>query len=324
MEYRRLGRTGLVTSLVGFGCGDVGGVIVRGEPEARRVAVQHALEGGINYFDTAASYGSGLSEEHLGETLRELGATPYIGTKIRIEPEEVADARAIVRRKLEEGLRRLGRDRVDICTLHNQVGSRVGALPAAAMIGPIADAMASLVADGLTGAIGFTGIGETEALQDVARSGRFDVFQCYYNAINCSASREGRTLGSDQDFAGLLDVAAEHGTAAIAIRVLAGGAFSDLDTRHPLAADLASFGRPVAGNTYSDDVRRVAAFRNRLSGLGMNSVSELATRFAISNERIGVALVGMSDVAQVDAAVAAAGRGALDEETMAAIRTIDA
>ena len=62
MDYRALGRTGIDVSALGFGCGDVGGLIVRGAPAERTRAVARAVELGVNYFDTATSYGNGVSE----------------------------------------------------------------------------------------------------------------------------------------------------------------------------------------------------------------------------------------------------------------------
>ena len=59
MEKRRFGRTGLDVSLLGFGCGAVGGLMVKGEPADQERAVARALELGINYFDTAQMYGNG-------------------------------------------------------------------------------------------------------------------------------------------------------------------------------------------------------------------------------------------------------------------------
>ena len=57
MEYRSLGRTGLNVSEIGFGGGNVGGLMIRGEHADQVKAVARAIELGINYFDTASSYG---------------------------------------------------------------------------------------------------------------------------------------------------------------------------------------------------------------------------------------------------------------------------
>ena len=69
MEYRTFGKTGLRVSTLGFGCGNVGGLIIREEPRTRVRAVARAIEAGINYFDTAAMYGNGQSEQNLGQVL---------------------------------------------------------------------------------------------------------------------------------------------------------------------------------------------------------------------------------------------------------------
>ena len=84
MEYRTLGRTGLRVSALGFGCGNLGGPMVRGAAADRERAVARAIELGINYFDTAPSYGRGKSERHRGEALRALSADVVVGTKFRI------------------------------------------------------------------------------------------------------------------------------------------------------------------------------------------------------------------------------------------------
>src|SRR6185312_11065909 len=87
MEMRTFGRTGLQVSTLGFGCGAVGGLMVRGEPADQRRAVARAIELGINYFDTAPQYGDGASERNLGRVLHELTTTAdiLVGTKIRVQ-----------------------------------------------------------------------------------------------------------------------------------------------------------------------------------------------------------------------------------------------
>ena len=79
MNYRTLGRTGLRVSEIGFGCGNVGGLMIRGEHPDQVKAVARAMELGINYFDTASQYGAGQSESNLGRVLNELNAQVYVG-----------------------------------------------------------------------------------------------------------------------------------------------------------------------------------------------------------------------------------------------------
>jgi len=70
MEMRIFGRTGLKLSVLGFGCGAVGGLMVRGDPimdQERTIA--RAMGAGVNYFDTAVQYGNGESEKNLGRIL---------------------------------------------------------------------------------------------------------------------------------------------------------------------------------------------------------------------------------------------------------------
>ena len=84
MKYRPFGSTGLNVSEIGFGCGNVGGLMIRGEHGDQVRAVARAMELGINFFDTAPSYGDGQSETNLGRVLKELSADVYVGTKFRI------------------------------------------------------------------------------------------------------------------------------------------------------------------------------------------------------------------------------------------------
>ena len=70
MQTRTLGRTGLEVSVLGFGCGAVGGLMVKGNAADQERAVARALELGINYFDTAAMYGNGESERNLGRVCK--------------------------------------------------------------------------------------------------------------------------------------------------------------------------------------------------------------------------------------------------------------
>src|SRR5579884_3726471 len=176
IPQRALGRTGLSVSALGFGCGAVGGLMTKGEPADQRRAVERALQAGITYFDTARSYGDGRSEENVGRVLAELGAwnRVVLGTKFRVEPNEVADAAGVIRRSLEGSLRRLGRDSVQLFQLHNRIVDRPaeGGLTPDQVLGPVLDGLERCRQDGLIRHVGITAMGDTAAVRQVVESGR--------------------------------------------------------------------------------------------------------------------------------------------------------
>src|SRR5262245_32665428 len=126
MEMRRLGRTGLKVSVLGYGAGAVGGLFTKGRPGDQERAVARAIEAGINYFDTAALYGDGESERNLGRVLRALNADVVVGTKVRLSAEHRGDVAAAISRGMDESLGRMGRDHVDLFQLHNPLVARDG------------------------------------------------------------------------------------------------------------------------------------------------------------------------------------------------------
>jgi Aldo/keto reductase family len=85
MEMRVFGRTGMQLSMLGFGCGAVGGLMVRGDPLDQERTIARAIAAGVNYFDTAVQYGNGESEKNLGRVLQTLKpANVVVGTKVRL------------------------------------------------------------------------------------------------------------------------------------------------------------------------------------------------------------------------------------------------
>jgi len=320
MEGRTLGNTGLAVSALGFGCGSIGGLLVRGEAAEQRAAVAAALESGVTYFDTAPSYGDGRSEETLGRVLRELGETPLVGTKFQLRADE-SDFAGAIERSLQSSLRRLGRDSVDLFQLHTRVGADLGAgmLPADTVIGPVAAALEALKTAGRVRAFGFTGLGEPASLARVAESGRFDTMQAYVNVINPSAAHVGTASANEVDFGGLIGRAAGAGLGVLAIRVLAAGAVAGA-SRHPIAG---STGQPLAGGgaAYEDDVRRASRLAALSTELGLEGTVELALRFAIGIPGVSTALVGFSDAAQVRDALRFAAHGSLPADAVRLVLT---
>jgi aryl-alcohol dehydrogenase-like predicted oxidoreductase len=321
MNYRYLGRTGLRISEIGFGCGNIGGLMVRGTFDEQVSAVARAVELGINYFDTAPDYGRGQSETNLGKVLAHLKPDVHVGTKVRVNPENLPDLAGFIASSVETSLTRLGRDYVDLLQLHTPIVHRGGqGLTVDNVIGfeGVADVFESLRQRGLTRFIGITGLGDTAAVKDVINSGRFDTVQAYYNLLNPSAGQEVPAGFGGQDFDRLIIRAGERGMGVIAIRVMAGGALGGAAARTGYASPTVG-GALAAGSDYEKDERRVARI---LSLAGDELPLQRATvRFALMNESVSTAMVGFSDSAQIDEAVTAAGEGPLPDAFMTSLRT---
>ncbi|MHA3773447.1 aldo/keto reductase [Verrucomicrobiota bacterium sgz303538] len=115
METRKIGS--LQVSAVGLGCNNFGWRIGAAETQA---VVDAALDAGINLFDTADMYGAGQSEEFLGRALGLRRDKVIIATKFGLPMDEQRKGAkpAYVRQAIEDSLRRLGTDRIDLYQLH--------------------------------------------------------------------------------------------------------------------------------------------------------------------------------------------------------------
>src|SRR5437667_109009 len=212
MEYRELGKTGLRVSALGFGCGNVGGLMIRGSASERERAIARAVELGINYFDTAPSYGDGQSEQNLGAALRSRRATVYVGTKFRLDAADLRDVRRAIGHSLDASLKRLGMERVDLLQLHNKLFGERGAQPVsvADVVGEVTPALQALTAQGKTRFWGITALGDSAALHRVLDTAPLDTAQVCYNLPNPSAGVEVPPGFPAQDFGRLL-VRAQEG-----------------------------------------------------------------------------------------------------------------
>jgi L-galactose dehydrogenase/L-glyceraldehyde 3-phosphate reductase len=318
MEYRDLGQTGLRLSMLGFGCGNVGGLIIRGAHQDRVRAVARAMAAGINYFDTAPSYGNGQSEQNLGQVLRELNAEVYVGTKVRVPPEEFGDLRGAISRSVEASLRRLGRESVDLIQLHNHIARqrqpKSAGLSVSDVLGEVVTAFKGLQAQGKVKYYGITAVGDTAALHEVIDSGAFFSAQVCYNLLNPSAGQPVPANFPHQDFGQLIDRATARHMGCIGIRVLAAGALAGVMERHPIAVPSVA---PIGtGPDYQADVQLAQALRFLTSEGHASSLVEAAMRFAWSKPDMSTALVGYSSLDHLEQAITAAERGALPAAAM--------
>jgi len=317
MDYRTLGRTGLRVSALGFGCGDVGGLMVRGQPAERERAVARALELGINYFDTAPSYGSGLSERHLGQALRALKADVHVGTKVRLGPVPVAEIPGAIARSLDESLGRLGLERVDLLQLHDPIGvpRRGSTLSAANVLDTVVPALERLRAQGKTRFYGITALGDATALGQVIDAGVLDTAQVCYNLLNPSAGHAVPAGFPGQDFGRFLPRARERGVGVIVIRVLAAGALSGADARHPVAMPAVE---PIAsGPDYLTDVRRARTLGPLVEEGHAGSLVEASLRFALASDAVSTVLLGYSSLEHLEYAASCIAKGPLPAAALA-------
>ena len=317
MEYRELGRTGLKVSALGFGCGNVGGLLIRGTPAERERAVARGIELGINYFDTAPIYGDGQSETNLGQAIRALKARVLVGTKVRLPAVSPAELPAAVTRGLEESLGRLGMERVDLLQLHNPITrERSGrAVCAADVRDAVVPALARLVEQGKIGFFGITALGDTPAVLQTIDGGAIHTAQVCYNLLNPSAGHPLPSGFPAQNFARLLEHCRRGRVGVIVIRVLAGGALSGTDARHPVAAPSVE---PIAtGPDYAVDARRARMLSALVDEGHVKDLVEASLRFAISADTVSTVLLGYSSLEQLDHAAACIARGALPAAALA-------
>ena len=324
MKTRVFGRTGMQLSLLGFGCGTVGGLMVRGAPADQERTVARALAAGINYFDTAVQYGNGESEKNLGRVLQTLKpANVVVGTKVRLPPGDAGRIGEAIAQSLEDSLKRLRRDHVDIFHLHNSVTDAGGgpALSVAQVLGEVVPAFEKLRQQGKTRFLGLTAVGDTGPLQQVIDSGAFDSAQVVYNMLNPSAAEALPANDPGQDYGRLFEHTAKAGTGVIAIRVLAGGALSGSAERHPIASPPPE---PIgSAKTYEGDIGHARRLMPLVTEGFAASLTEAATRFAVSQPAIGTILVGMATPQQFEDALAAVEKGPLPQaalDRLAALR----
>ena len=297
--------------------------MVRGSHDQQVSSVRHALDLGINYFDTARAYGEGQSETNLGRVLDEIGEEVILSTKIRLESDALQDIAAATASEVEQGLARLGRGSVDLIQLHTRLVEKREpgrfAMTPDEVLGPggVIEAFKRLRDQGRVGFFGFTGLGDVEAIHALVDSGEFHSFQAYYNLLNPSAGQAVPEGFSALDYRRTIDRAAAGGMGVVVIRVLAAGVLSAVpesgggSSREPLSA----------GSDYERDVARA----HKLSFLkdhGLESLPRAAIRFAFMKPEVSTVLVGFSNNAQIDEAAACSGAGPLPEAAMAALREV--
>jgi len=269
VRTRRLGRTGLDVSEVGFGGAPAGLTNYLGSWDASAddaadqivQTVRRAVDLGVTYFDSAPSYGRGRSEEMLGRALEGRQAGVTVATKVTGDD---ADA---VRRSVDASLQRLQVEQIDVLQYH---GGWYTDEHVAQMLGP-AGALAGMQHardEGLVRFLGFTTEGANGPASTLLRSNAFDVVQVCYNLLFQHPYDPSRQ-------AGLMYEAAERDMGIITMRSLTSGTF-----------------------------QRWLGLLDPALGQRVDLPAALLS-FVLSNPLVSVALVGMRTPAEAEANVAA-------------------
>ncbi|OAR26878.1 aldo/keto reductase [Streptomyces sp. ERV7] len=205
MEYRRLGASGLLVPALSFGAGTFGG---QGElfgawgdtdaEQARRL-VDICLEAGVTMFDTADVYSAGASEEVLGAAVKGRRDEVIISTKAGLPmgdgPGDAGTSRSRLIRSVEDALRRLGTDYIDLFQLH--------AFDAGTPVEEVMSTLDDLVRAGkirYTGVSNFSGwqLMKSQATADRYGYQRYAAHQVYYSLVGRDYEWELMPLGADQ------------------------------------------------------------------------------------------------------------------------------
>ncbi|HEY0073238.1 MAG TPA: aldo/keto reductase [Abditibacteriaceae bacterium] len=302
MNLRTLGKTGLQVSELALG-----GLFVSNHGAAFEqgcAAVHRALELGINYIDTAPTYGN--SEEVLGRALEGVEQPLIISTKLGGRPQPfLPQDKACLMQSVQESLRLLKRDQVDILMVHepDRPGQYNWWADTENFTGPVTEVLSELKQQGL---IRFTGLGGTTAYEmaHIIRTSQFDVV---LTAFNYSLLWREAELE-------VLPAAIEQGMGIIIGSPLQQGSLA---------------------RRYDDEVKNGAAWLSsprRKQFLALYEfldeieipLAELGLRFVLSNPTVSCVLSGSRSPEEVEQNVAAAQKGPLTPEILTRLNKIAA
>jgi aryl-alcohol dehydrogenase-like predicted oxidoreductase len=316
LKKRRLGKTSLEITTVGFGAWAIGGggwAYGWGPQDDRASveAIRHAVDRGINWIDTAAIYGLGHSEEVVGQALRQIPAAsrPFVFTKCGMVANTARPfedpARDLtppsIRREVEASLRRLGVDVIDLYQFHWPARSGP----------PVEESWGEMVRlreRGLIRAIGVSNFG-TDLLDRLEAVSHVDSLQPPFSLIR-------RAAGAD-----VIPWCARHQTGVIVYSPMQSGLLTDTCTEGRVAAFAQDDWRRGSAQFQEPALARNLALRDALRPVAERrgvSVSSVAVAWTLAWGGVSGAIVGARSPEQVDGWLDA-GAVSLDESDLAAI-----
>lgn len=316
MKTRPFGRLGWPVSEIGFGAWALGGGAWGIQDDTDSLAALHrALDLGVNLIDTAAGYGNGRSEQVIARALAQRGprererihlvtkTPPLPGNWPPLPHERLADRypESHLRANLEERLRNLGTDCIDVLLLH--VWSRAWNREPEAL-----GVLERFKREGKIRAFGIsTPDHDQDQLNTLLAAGRLDVVQLVYN------------LFEQQPAAEALPLARASGTAVMARLALDEGALTGKltpATRFP-ADDFRN--RYFAGDRLDRAVARVKRIEEDLAGSAF-TLAQAAIKFVLAHPAVSTVIPGMRNAAQAGANIGVSGLPDLPPELLARLR----
>jgi aryl-alcohol dehydrogenase-like predicted oxidoreductase len=292
MEYRVFGRTGMKVSVLGLGCGGFGGVgsapelFGKGEDTATAFALMdRAWDAGINYFDTADSYGGGVSERIIGAWLKERKVRDrlVLSTKVFYAIAEGPNDRSLSRRHIvqavEGSLRRLQTDYLDLYVIMEPDPST-----------PVEDTlqtMNELMHAGKVRHIGASNITAPQLLEALAASDRLGVHR--YQSVQNGYSLLDRAIEQD-----ILPLAATEKMAVTPFSPTSGGLLTGkyrFGERPPSGSRVDLRPQPYQHLMTAQTFHAIDSLRAAATERGVD-IGALALAWVLSNPAVTSALIG--------------------------------
>lgn len=313
METKRLGNSDLELTRIGFGTWAIGGGDWQfgwgPQDDADSIASIHrAIELGINWIDTAAVYGLGHSEEIVGRALKTApaspsGAKPYIFTKCSMiwdETRTIARSMKQIRREVEESLKRLGVEAIDLYQVHWPIPDE-----------EIEEGWATMAELKREGKVRWIGVSNYSVAQmERARAiAPITSLQPPYSMINRAVETE------------ILPYCAEHGIGVINYAPMHSGLLTGAMTKERVAAFPENDFRKRAKSYQEPQLSRNLGLAALLGTIGSRhgvTAGVVAIAWTLANPAITAAIVGGRNASQVDGVIAA-GTFRLSEAELAEI-----
>jgi aryl-alcohol dehydrogenase-like predicted oxidoreductase len=306
VHYRRLGRTGLEVSEVGYGAWGIGKSQWMGaEDDESLRALNRAIDLGLNFIDTALAYGEGHSERLVGQVVREREETTYVATKIppknRIWPAPAGlhlgevFPKEYVRECTETSLSNLSLEAIDVQQFHVWQDEWVGE-------GDWLEAVEELKSEGKIRFFGVS-INDHQPANAVRliETGVVDTVQVIYNVFDQSPEDELLPACEEHDVGVIVRVPFDEG--ALTGRITPETAFDEGDFRNDY----------FRGDRKEQVYERVRAIVSEL-GVTEDEIAEVALRYVLSHPAVSTVIPGMRSVRNVERNMAVAHGKGLPED----------